>query len=112
MDKMTASATSKKAASTTGANIHVVPSSGTLQLPIKYVLIGSTIAVPASVVVAEAEALIREAHKIGGDYSEEELEWKAFFADTHVQAELERLAEEAEREFAAGETEEGGFAIE
>jgi len=110
---MTASATSKKAASTTGAIIHVVPSSGTLQLPIKYVFIGSTIAVPASVVVAEAEAILREAHKIGDDYiEEEELEWKAFFADTHVQAELERLAEEAEREFAAGETEEGGFAIE
>jgi hypothetical protein len=51
--------------------------------------------------------------EIGNDYSdEEELEWNAFFAQPDVQAELERLAEEAERQFAAGETEEGGFAIE
>ena len=43
---------------------------------------------------------------------EEERKWKAFFARSDVQAELERLAEEAEREFAAGEIEEGGFAVE
>lgn len=73
--------------------------------------------------VAEATSIIREAHmvylrtlalpEIGDDYSdEEELDWKAFFARPDVQAELEQLAEEAEREFAAGETEEGGFAVE
>ena len=51
--------------------------------------------------------------RIDGDYiDEEELQWKAFFARPDVQAELEQLAEEAEREFAAGETEEGGFAVE
>ena len=51
--------------------------------------------------------------EIGYDYSDaEELEWNTFFAQPHVQAELERLAEEAERQFATGETEEGGFAVE
>lgn len=74
-------------------------------------------------VVAEANSIFRDAHmryfhgigmpEIDNDYSdEEELEWNAFFARPDVQAELERLAEEAERQFAAGETEEGGFAIE
>jgi hypothetical protein len=73
--------------------------------------------------VAEANFIIRDAHtryfrtiglpEIGDDYSdEEELEWNTFFAQPHVQAELERLAEEAERQFAAGDTEEGGFAVE
>jgi hypothetical protein len=47
------------------------------------------------------------------DYTdEEELEWDILFAQPHVQAGLDRLAEEAERQFAAGETEEGGFAME
>lgn len=73
--------------------------------------------------VAEATSLIREAHmiylhtltlpEIGDDYSdEEEAKWNAFFARPDTQAALERLAEEAERQFAAGETEEGGFAVE
>lgn len=73
--------------------------------------------------VAEASSIILDAHadylhsialpEIGYDYSDdEELEWNTFFAQPHVQAELERLAEEAERQFAAGETEEGGFAVE
>jgi len=73
--------------------------------------------------VTKANSTIREAHtrylhalglpEIGNDYTdEEELEWNNFFAQPHVQAELERLAEEAERQFAAGETEEGGFAVE
>jgi hypothetical protein len=98
---------------TTGAYIRVSPSFGT----------STSIAISASVVVAEAEFIIREARmnylrtvalpEIGDDYSdEEELEWNAFFAQPDVQAELERLAEEAERQFAAGETEEGGFAVE
>jgi len=42
----------------------------------------------------------------------EEREWDNLFAKPHVQAGLERLAEEAERQFAAGEIEEGGFAVE
>ncbi len=73
--------------------------------------------------VAEANFIIQDAYtkylhatglpEIGDDYSdEEELEWNTFFAQPHVQAELERLAEEAERQFAAGDTEEGGFAVE
>lgn len=120
---MSTSATSKKTSSTTGAYIRVAPSSSTLHSSINYVLTGSSIALPASVVVAEAESIIREAHmrylhalglsEIGDNYTdEEELEWNTFFAQPHVQAELERLAEEAERQFVAGETEEGGFAVE
>jgi len=42
----------------------------------------------------------------------EEREWDILFAQPHVQAGLNRLAEEAERQFAAGEIEEGGFAVE
>ena len=114
---------SEKTFGTTGAYIRVAPSICALKSPINYVLGSASIAVPISVVVAEAEAIIEEAHmaylhtlafpQIGGDYSdEEELKWSAFFARSDVQAELDRLAEEAERQFAAGETEEGGFAVE
>ena len=74
-------------------------------------------------VVAEANSILRdtlvkylhriELPEIGDDYSEEEeLEWNAFFARSDVQTELEQLAREAERQFAMGETEEGGFAVE
>ena len=79
-------------------------------------------------VVAEANVILREGHMryllmtgltvigllVNGDaYSdEEELAWDAFFARPKVQSELARLAEEAERQFVAGETEEGGFAVE
>src|SRR5712691_10996347 len=73
--------------------------------------------------VAEASSIIRDGHagyfrtvglpEIGDDYSdEEEREWDALFALPHVQAGLERLAEEAERQIAAGEIEEGRFAVE
>ena len=71
----------------------------------------------------EATSIIRDAHmrylcaialpEIGDDYTdEEELEWDNLFSQPHVQAGLDRLAEEAERQFVAGETVEGGFAIE
>ena len=71
----------------------------------------------------EATSIIRDAHmrylcaitlpEIGDDYTdEEEPEWDNLFAQPHVQAGLDRLAEEAERQFAAGEIEEGGFAVE
>lgn len=71
----------------------------------------------------EATSIIRDAHirylcaialpEIGDDYTdEEELEWDNLFSQPHVQAGLDRLAEEAERQFAAGEIEEGGFAVE
>lgn len=72
---------------------------------------------------ALAKSIIRDLHmrylcaialpEIGYDYTdEEELEWDNLFAQPHVQAGLDRLAEEAERQFAAGEIEEGGFAVE
>ncbi|SRR6266436_3494251 len=81
------------------------------------------IVLDAKAAVAEANSVIRDAHmrylraialpEIGDDYTdEEELEWDTLFAQPHVQAGLDRLAEEAERQFAAGETEEGGFAVE
>src|SRR5437588_10003655 len=73
--------------------------------------------------VAKVISIIRDAHmiylcavtlpEIGDDYTdEEELEWDTLFAQPHVQAGLDRLAEEAERQFAAGETVEGGFVVE
>ncbi len=48
------------------------------------------------------------------DYEDdiEEQEWDTLFAQPHVQAALSCLAEEAERQFAVGETEEGGFGVE
>ncbi len=73
--------------------------------------------------VAEANSIIRDAYtkylhatglpEIGDDYSdEEELEWDTLFAQPHVQAGLDRLEEEAMRQFLAGKTVEGGFAVE
>lgn len=51
--------------------------------------------------------------EINSDYTdEEERKWNVFFSRSDVQAGLERLAEEAERQIAAGEIEEGGFAVE
>ena len=50
---------------------------------------------------------------IGDDYSdEEELEWDTLFAKPRVQVGLDRLEEEAKRQFLAGKTIEGGFAVE
>jgi hypothetical protein len=40
---------------------------------------------------------------------DEEKEWDVLFSQSHVQAGLARLAREARRQFAAGETVEGGF---
>lgn len=73
--------------------------------------------------IAEADSIIRDAHmrnlhtissiEFDSDYTdEEEQEWDSLFIQAHVQAGLNRLAEEAERQFVAGETEEGGFAVE
>ena len=42
----------------------------------------------------------------------EEREWHAIISQAHVQQGLLRLAEEIRRQIAAGEIEEGGFAIE
>ncbi len=73
--------------------------------------------------VAEANSIVRNAHirylcpilrpEISDDYTdEEELEWDTLFAQPHVQAGLDRLAEEAMRQFLAGKIVEGGFAVE
>ena len=73
--------------------------------------------------MAEANSIIRDAHmtylcaaallEIGDDYTdEEELEWDTLFTQPHVQAGLDRLAKEAKRQFLAGKTVEGGFAVE
>ena len=42
----------------------------------------------------------------------EEREWHAIISQPHVQQALRRLAEEVRQQIAAGETEEGGFAVE
>jgi len=42
----------------------------------------------------------------------EEREWHAIVNKPHVQLALRRMAEEVRRQIAAGETEEGGFAVE
>lgn len=77
------------------------------------------IKVDAKAAVAEANFIVRSATfpstllpKKVDDVDDEEQEWDALFAMPHVQAGLSRLAEEAKRQFAAGETEEGGFAVE
>lgn len=43
---------------------------------------------------------------------EEEQEWDNLFAQPHVQAGLNRLAEEAEQQVSLEKFEEGGFAVE
>jgi hypothetical protein len=42
----------------------------------------------------------------------EEVEWNNIINTPHVRDGLRRLAREARRQFAVGETEEGGFAVE
>ncbi len=42
----------------------------------------------------------------------DELEWHNIVSTPHVRHGLRRLAAEARRQFAAGETEKGGFAVE
>lgn len=80
-------------------------------------------ATTAAAVVAEATYIIQDSHtnflratrlpEIGDDYTpEEELEWDTLFAQPHVQAGLDRLEEEAMRQYLAGKTVEGGFAVE
>lgn len=54
--------------------------------------------------VAEVDSIVQDAL--------EELEWHTIVNTPHVRQGLRRLAEEARRQIAAGETEEGGFAVE
>ncbi len=81
------------------------------------------IVLDAKSVVAEANSIIQDDHtrylreialrEISDDSTdEEELEWDILLAQPHVQAGLNRLAEAAKRQRAAGQFEEGGFAIE
>ena len=54
--------------------------------------------------VAEADSIVRDAL--------DELEWHNIVTTPYVRQGLRRLAAEARRQFAAGETEKGGFAVE
>ena len=54
--------------------------------------------------VAEANSIVRDAY--------DELEWHRIVNTSHVRNGLRRLAAEARRQIATGETEEGGFAVE
>ncbi len=119
---MSDSATSEKTSGTTGAYIRVAPSSSTPQSSINYVLTNTSIAVPASVVVAEVEAIIEDTYirayhavvpkRTMEEEEAEEREWHAIISQPHVQQGLLHLAEGIRRQIALGETEEGGFAIE
>lgn len=64
----------------------------------KYFVINADAAVAES--SAQAQAII------------EELEWHKIVSNPHVRSELRCLAAKTLQEFAAGETEEGGFAVE
>lgn len=59
---MSISTTFEKTSGTTGAYISVSPSFGTMQSSTDHVLPTSSIAIPASVVIAEAEAIIHDAY--------------------------------------------------
>jgi hypothetical protein len=77
-----------------------------------------SISLDKAAAVAEANFIVRDTYlrfhstPLPKRVDDEEQEWDILFALPHVQAGLSRLAEEAERQFAAGETEEGGFAVE
>lgn len=82
-----------------------------------------TMIVDTKTIVAESGFTIQESYikslrstvmlDIDADWTdEEEEEWDALFAKPHVQEALNRLSEEAVQQFATGEFEEGGFAVE
>lgn len=58
---------------------------------------------------------MQDAHDIfmaeSGEVEEEERRWNETFSKPHVQAALERMADEARQQHEAGETKEGGFAV-
>jgi hypothetical protein len=58
------------------------------------------------------DAFIRANLALVPKRSMEELEWDNIVNTPHVRGGLRRLAAEARRQFATGETEEGGFAVE
>jgi hypothetical protein len=122
---MNSSSTLGKTSGTTDAHIPIprLPmTSGTLRSSIDHVIPNASIAVPASVVIAEAEAIIEDSYirtyhalipkRTIEEEEAEEREWHAIISQPHVQQGLLHLAEGIRRQIAAGEIEEGGFAVE
>jgi hypothetical protein len=120
---MNGSSTLGRTSGTTDAHIPIprLPmTSGTLRSSIDHVIPNTSIAVPASVVIAEAiieDSYIRAYHALVPkrtieEEEAEEREWHAIISQPHVQQGLFRLAEGIRRQIAAGEIEEGGFAVE
>lgn len=107
---------------TAGSYIRVVFSSATLQSSTRRVFIRSSVAVPTSVVVAEAEAIIDEPYiqayhavvpkRTMEEEEAEEREWESIVSKPHVRDVLRRMAAEARQQYYARETEEGGFGLE
>ncbi|HLH61321.1 MAG TPA: hypothetical protein VKV20_06505 [Ktedonobacteraceae bacterium] len=108
---------------TTGAYIRLVPSSGTFRSATSRTLIGSSIAVPAPVIVAETEAILEGDASIQTYHAlipkrpmeeeeVEEREWDSIVSKPHVRDALRRMAVEAQQQYSAGETKEGGFGLE
>ena len=81
------------------------------------------ITLEAKAAVAEADYIVREAYirsyytlvpgrTLEEEEEAEEQEWNAIVSKPHVRRALRRMAAEARRQYYAGETKEGGFAIE
>jgi hypothetical protein len=120
---MNGSPTLGKTSGTTDAHIPIprLPmTSGTLHSSIDHIMTHTSIAVPASVVVAESivqDAYIRAYHAVvpkrtTEEEEAEEREWDSIVSKPHVRQALRRMAAEARRQYYTGETEEGGFGLE
>ena len=81
------------------------------------------ITLDAKAAVTEADHIVREAYirsyytlvsrrTFEEEEEAEEREWDAIVSKPHVRRALRRMAAEARRQYYAGETKEGGFAIE
>lgn len=81
------------------------------------------ITLDAKAAVAEADSIVRDAYArsyytlvprrtIEEEEEAEEREWDAIVNKPHVRKALRRMAAEARQQYYAGETKEGGFAIE
>jgi hypothetical protein len=114
-----------KTSGTTDAHIPIprLPqTSGTVRSSIDHIMTHTSIAVPASVVVAEAESIVQNAYimayhavvpkRTTEEEAAEEREWDSIFSKPRVRQALRRMAAEARRQYYAGETEEGGFGLE
>ena len=122
---MNGSPTLGKTSGTTDARIPIprLPTtSGTLRSSNDHIMINASIAVQASVVVAEVEAIIEDTYirayhavvpkRTKEEEEAEEREWDSIVNKPHVRQALRRMATEARRQYYAGETEEGGFGLE